>query len=135
MKVLFLDVICRAKKRFDFIVENFCIMGNHYHIVIKPAKNMSLSRIMQWIMSVFAMAYNRIHDLTGHVWGARFFSKIIESLKEYLHILDYIDQNPVRAGLVSKAHHWQFGGLFHRIKGLHTIIDPLPINKKENWQE
>src|SRR5512133_313133 len=69
MKELFLSVVKRAKKKYDFRLENFCVMGNHFHFIIRPGQGTSLSAIMRWILSVFAMAYNKIMGLTGHVWG------------------------------------------------------------------
>jgi len=126
MKACFLEVIMQAKKRFDFSIENFCIMGNHYHLIIRPGNNENLSRIMQWILSVFAMRYNRIHGLTGHVWGERFFSRILQTLRQYLLTFEYIDYNPVAAKLTRSVETWLFGGLAHRIRGNYSIIDPLP---------
>ena len=67
MKEMFLSVLRRAKRKYDFRLENFCIMGNHFHFVIQPGRGESLSAIMRWIMSVFAMAYNKIRGFTGHV--------------------------------------------------------------------
>lgn len=128
MKSLFLEVVAKAKKRYAFSVENFCIMGNHYHLILRPSKGTNLSRLMQWIMSVFAMKYNQIHGLTGHVWGQRFFSRIIESLQEYLQISEYIDENPVKAGLVVSPEDWPYGGVSHRKGGFHDIVDPLPAD-------
>jgi putative transposase len=77
MKELFLSVVKRAKMKYDFRLENFCIMGNHFHFVIQPGRGESLSAIMRWIMSVFAMAYNKIRGLHRTRWGCRFFSRII----------------------------------------------------------
>jgi len=125
-KSLFLEVISRAKKKYSFSLENFCIMGDHYHLIIRPLRGASLSRIMQWIMSVFAMSYNRIHHLTGHCWGERFFSRIINTIQEYVKILEYIDENPVKARLVDSAFDWAYGGLAHRRRGSKGILDPLP---------
>ena len=118
VKRLFEDVLCRAKTRFVFQLENFVIMGNHYHLIIKPGKNENLSRIMQWIMSVFAMSYNRLFNHCGHVWGSRFFSRVLESLEEYVKVFEYIDNNPVKASLVDLGEDWKFGGLHHRRAGL-----------------
>jgi putative transposase len=126
MKALFLKTIERAKQRFRFTIENFCIMGNHYHIIIRPSKSENLSRIMQWIMSVFAMAYNRELGINGHVWGGRFFSRIINDIREYVHIYKYIDANPARANLVMAASDWKYGGAFHRKRRDLSILDPLP---------
>ncbi len=128
MKALFLSVVKRAKAKYAFDVENFCIMGNHFHLLVRPRVGVSLSGLMQWIMSVFAMAWNRLHHLTGHVWGERFFSRVIESLKEFLRIFQNIDENPVKAGLVSRPADWPFGGLWHRRTGQRQIVDsPSPL--------
>lgn len=121
-KTLFLEVVVKAKKRYSFTVENFCIMGNHYHLIVRPAKGESLSRIMQYMMSMFAMAFNRLFGLTGHVWGERFFSRIIKSLREYWAISEYIDDNPVKAGLARFRGQWAFSGLAHRRRGDSTIL-------------
>ena len=123
MKALFEDVVARAKKKFSFRVDNFCVMGNHFHLIVQPAKNVSLSSIMQWIMSVFAQAWNRFHGLSGHVWGQRFFSRILQTAESFVQTFQYIDTNPVRAGLVVVAEEWAFGGCFHRAKGRKDIVD------------
>jgi putative transposase len=127
MKQLFLSVVKRAKGKYDFRLENFCIMGNHFHFVIQPLRGASLSAIMQWILSVFAMAYNRIRGLTGHVWGCRFFSRIIESLRDLIDVFDYIDGNPVKASKVEDRREWRFGGLGHSRIGSREVIEDSPI--------
>jgi putative transposase len=127
-KELFLNVLKKAKKRYDFQVKNFCIMSNHLHLIIKPGKEESLSRIMQWILSVFAMAWNRRHHLKGHLWGERFFSKIIAGILDFLRTCMYIDDNPVKAGLVELPWQWEYGGLWHHRRGIVEIVDaPDPI--------
>lgn len=118
MKELFLQVMRRAKAKYRFRVENFCIMGNHIHIMLRPEGNTNLSRLMQWIMSVFAMAYNRAHGLVGHVWGSRFFSRIVSGLREFLQICSYLDQNPVKAHQVDDRREWHYGGLWHHRSGI-----------------
>jgi len=125
-KKLFMDVLQRAKAKYKFRVENFTIMGNHYHLMIQPKNGISLSDIMRWIMSVFAMAYNRRNNSCGHVWNGRFFSRIIGSIDQFLKIFDYIDQNPVAAQLIANKIDWQFGGLWHHRLGSRAIIDDAP---------
>jgi putative transposase len=122
VKELFLLVLRRAKRRYRFQIENFCIMGNHFHLILRPHEGENLSAIMQWILSVFAMAYNRARSETGHVWGARFFSRIIASLAAYLHISTYIDTNPLRANLVDRPQDWPYGGLWHLLSGCRELI-------------
>ena len=123
MKDLFLEVLTRAKGKYRFRIENFCVMGNHIHLMIRPGSKESLSRILQWVLSVFAMAFNRIHGFTGHVWGCRFFSRIVGGFQQFLKIFQYIDENPVEAHRVDDARDWEYGGLWHDRHGLHGIQD------------
>ncbi|MDR0624834.1 MAG: transposase [Treponema sp.] len=127
-KDLFLAVLRRAKKKFDFQIKNFCLMNNHVHFLIKPGNKESLSRIMQWILSVFAMAWNRKYHLTGHVWGERFFSRVIPGIVGFLRIFMYIDDNPVNAQIVGRPWEWEFGGLWHHRRGIRDITEePEPF--------
>jgi putative transposase len=123
MKELFLSVVKRAKAKYDFRLENFCVMGNHFHFVIQPGRGESLSAIMRWILSVFAMAYNKIKGFTGHVWGCRFFSRIIASLWELLQIFEYVDANPVEASQVEDRREWRWGGLWHDRTGCRDLVE------------
>ena len=123
VKELFINVLIRAKKKYSFSLENFCIMENHFHLIIKPAKGESLSRIMQWIMSVFAMALNKRNGWRGHVWEERFFSRIIESFRAFMEIYDYVDQNPVKACIAPCAEDWPYGGIAWHRAGRRDLVD------------
>ena len=127
MKELFLSVLVRARKKYKFRIENFTVMGNHYHLALQPAPGESLSKIMQWIMSVFAIAYNAKCGLTGHVWGQRFFSKIIESYHDFVRTFRYIDGNPVAAQIIVNPRDWPFGGLWHTRTGCRDLIGPVEL--------
>lgn len=124
MKELFLSVVKRAKEKYDFRLENMCIMGNHFHLIIQPIRGESLSAIMRWIMSVFAMAYNRIQGVNGHVWGCRFFSRIIENLRALMQVNEYIDENPVKASQIEDKRQWRWGGLWFHRTGTAEIVEP-----------
>ncbi len=127
-KALFERVLVRAKYKFAFESDTFVIMGNHFHLLIKPHHSEKLSKIMQWIMSVYAMAYNRLTGRTGHFWGSRFFSRIITTFDEYSHIFQYIELNPVKEGLVESPWQWRYGGAFYRLSGHYgSFIDTPPF--------
>ena len=126
IKDLFLSVVKEAKGKYEFRIENFCILGNHFHIIIKPGEGECLSSIMQWILSVFAMRFNRAYNLTGHVWGERFFSQIIANVRQYYKNYIYIDENPKRAGLVDRAQDWLYGRFHLREIGCESLIGTGP---------
>lgn len=125
----FLQLIARAKEKYRFQLENFCLMGNHFHMIIRPQEGTSLSVILQWILSGFARYWNRVHGFVGQgsVWGQRFFSRILTTMADYLHTFGYIDLNPVRAGLALDPSDWPFGrhGL-HRNSLSPFQLDPAP---------
>ena len=98
-------------------------MGNHIHLLIKPGSGESLSKIMQWILGVFAQLWNKKHCLSGHLWGDRFFSRIISGILDFLRVFVYIDYNPVIADLVKQPEQWMYGGLWHHKKGITDITN------------
>jgi len=120
---LFLVFLSRAKKRYRFQVANFCVMGNHIHLQLRPARGESLSVIMRWILGYFARAYNKKRGVSGHFWGERFHSRALESLHQFAIAFGYIDENPVKAGLVAQACDWRHGGARHSRMRDRSILD------------
>jgi putative transposase len=76
-KALFLVFVKKAETKFHFRLWDFCIMGNHIHFMIQPGAEVNLSHVMQWLKCNFAKAWNKAHGVKGHVWGDRFYSRII----------------------------------------------------------
>jgi putative transposase len=126
MRSLFLAFVKRVKKKYPMAIYNFCIMGNHIHFAIRPDKGASLSKIMQWLLGNYAKAWNKVHGVTGHLWGDRFFSKIISTGRDFARVFEYISRNPVKAGLAGSAEEWEYGGVCHFVKGEMDIIDIPP---------
>jgi REP element-mobilizing transposase RayT len=96
MKKMFIGILEEAKKKFLFKIKHFCIMNNHIHLLIEPLKGTILSKLMQWIPSVFAIRFNKMFGLTGHVW---YKSKIIHDFKQLINTFQYISDNTVKAGI------------------------------------
>jgi REP element-mobilizing transposase RayT len=132
IKELFIEVIKRAKKKHKFAIYNFVIMNNHVHFIIQPLHQESLSKILQWILSVFAMHYNKIFKTFGHVWHGRFWSKIIDDIRQFIDTFDYISNNPVKAEMVKKAKDYKYGGLFHILNGIIDVIDIFELGQSFN---
>ena len=74
-------------------------MSNHYHI-IATATEENLHRAMQYLNSRIAVRYNKLVGRSGHLWGGRYGSCIIDTDEYYLACVRYIYQNPIRAGIV-----------------------------------
>lgn len=127
-KEMFLAVLAGARRRFRFSVDTLCIMDNHVHILLWPGRGESLSRIMQWILGVFAMRFNHRFGLCGHVWYDRFKSVVVRTVVQYIRAHSYIRHNPVAAGIVRRAGEYLYGGAILRrsdmisIAGTHKVL-------------
>ena len=128
MKEMFMSVIRRSKKRYRFNLLNFCILGNHFHFLIEPDQGESLSKIMQWILSRFATLYNKAINSTGHVWGGRYWSRIICDEQDFKNVMNYIDNNPIMAALAVRPGEWKYCGLYHIFNGMFDMV-----SRVKNW--
>lgn len=127
IKLLLLRIIKRAKLRFRFSIDTFIIMSNHVHILIRPHTNENLSKIMQWILATFAINFNKRLKLIGHVWYDRFHSNVIKNFKQWKRTFDYINENPVKAGLCNKKNDYFFSGRTFIKSKLAQVVDPIEI--------
>ncbi|MBU8914328.1 MAG: transposase [Spirochaetales bacterium] len=124
VKDMFLSVVARGKRRFRFSIDTLCIMDNHIHLLLRPGKGESLSRIMQWILSVFAVRFNRLFGLHGHVWYDRFKSVVVQTIAQFAHAYCYITENPVVAGVVATARDYRYGAPGIRRSGTQGLLGP-----------
>jgi len=113
---LFMGVLKRAKKKFKFTIKNFCIARSRVHLLIKPTAGECLSKIMQWLLGVFAQLWNKKHQKTGHLWGDRFFSRIIRGLLDLLRLFLHLGYNRVALHPAGESRKWAYGGFWHHRK-------------------
>jgi REP element-mobilizing transposase RayT len=126
MKELFLSLLRRAKKRFRFAIETFCIMDSHIHLIIRPLKGESISKIMQWLLSVFAIRFNKHFGLVGHVWLDRFKSFILFTDAQRMKAHIYILFNPVAAGLVKQPTNYRYSAAHLILSGDFSFLEKPP---------
>jgi len=112
-----------AKDKFNFRLANFCIMPTHIHLLIKPTESTNLSIIMQWIKTRAAKRWNFIHGSKDHLWGDRYFARVIRDPKEFESVMEYIDQNAVKAGLATTPADWKASGAFYKANNIHGLVD------------
>jgi putative transposase len=100
-----LDVLAQAMDRFDAQVLAYCLMGNHYHLVLHTRQG-NLSRLMRHFNGVYTQAYNRRHGLVGHLFQGRFKAILVDREAYLLALCRYVERNPVAAGLVKAVGDW-----------------------------
>jgi len=102
---LFLALLARVTHRMDWNCHAFCLMPNHHHLILETYQDL-LSVGLRYLNGRYAQAFNQRHGRTGHLFGDRFASFVIRD-EEHLHAaIEYVLQNPVRAGLCRRAEDW-----------------------------
>jgi putative transposase len=134
---LFLALLAVALQRFPITLLAYCIMPNHWHLVLKPLETRALSAFMHWLTARHA----RHHRFTtgtagrGHVYQGRFRSSLVERESYYWNVFRYVEANPVRASLVARAEEWKWGSLFERQNPERSLLSPPPVSLPTNWAE
>jgi len=101
----FLMVLGDVVSRFHWNCHAYCLMSNHYHLVIETLEA-NLSRGMRQLNGVYTQSFNRHHDRGGHVMQGRFKSILVEKESHLLELARYVVLNPVRAKMVPRPSDW-----------------------------
>ncbi len=130
-------VLAEGLKRYPVDLLTYCLMPNHWHLVLRPRTDEALGRLMGWV-GVTHVRRHHAHYRTrggGHLYQGRFKSFPVEEEIYLLRLCRYVEANSLRAGLVKRAEDWRWSGLYarrHRGSGL-TLAD-WPIERPRNWQ-
>lgn len=97
--IKFLDYLLSAKIKFKFYIYGYCLMPNHYHLLLETTQA-NISKIMQYINSSYTTYYNIKRKRCGHVFQGRFKSVVVDRDSYFLELTRYIHLNPVRAKII-----------------------------------
>ena len=132
----FRDLFAPARDRLPMRVLGYCVMPNHFHLVLWPRHDGDLSRWMQWLLTSHVRRHHRRHRGCGHIWQGRFRAFPVQQDSHLLTVLRYVERNPLRARLVRRAENWQWSSL-HDIatrRRPEWLIDG-PIDRSRGWTE
>lgn len=103
----FLGYLGKAVERFAIVIHTYCLMKNHYHLLVEtPEAN--LSRAIQWVNVSYAAYYNRKRRRSGHLFQGRFKAILIDADEYLKHLSRYIHLNAVRAKIVVRPHDYKW---------------------------
>lgn len=89
------------------------IMPNHVHLLLIPAAGVHLPDILHSIKSFTAQQANKLLDRSGAFWQRESFDRYIRNERHFRNVIEYIEENPVKAGLCKTAGEWPFGSAFN----------------------
>jgi putative transposase len=123
----FLDSLRIAKDRYPFALFGYCLMSDHFHLLLRPGSGQSISRILQSLTVAHTWRYHKRHSSSGHVWQGRFRSPVIQDDDHLLVVLRYIEANPLRAGMVADLRDYRWSSYGQHGMGLvDTLLDSFP---------
>lgn len=128
----FLRVVAEAGLRTPMRVIAYCLMPNHFHLVLWPRGDGDLSRWMQWLLTAHARRYLCHYGGGGHVWQGRFKAFPIQEDEHLLTVIRYVERNALRAGMVERAEDWPWSSLRG---GSTPPLDPGPTPRGPGWRE
>jgi putative transposase len=138
--VAFENILAKAVKRTPMRVLAYCLMPNHWHMVLWPIGDGDLSTFLGWLTLTHAVRWHAARGTTGtgHLYQGRFKSFPVQTDRHFLTLSRYVERNPLRANLVPRAEQWRWGSLWRREFGsaeAKRLLSPWPVERSSDWVE
>jgi putative transposase len=130
----FLRLIEQAQERIPLRMLAFCIMPNHFHLVVSQDGAKDVSRWMHWLLTTHVHRHHLKYGTSGRVWQGRFKAFPIEQDGHLLTVMRYVERNALRSGLVARAEKWPWGSLAcrnHPFDG--GLVSAPPMTLPSDW--
>ena len=138
----FLQVLAEGLERCPVDLLSYCLMGNHWHLVLRPHTAAALGDLMRWVGVTHVRRHHEHYHRRGggHLYQGRFKSFPVQDDLHFLTVCRYVEANPLRAKLVEKAQAWPFSSLRQRAGAgpAATLKPPLalagwPVERPRDW--
>lgn len=134
----FCRVVREAQARVPVRCLGYCLMPNHFHLVLWPQTDTELSAFMSWLLTTHSKRWHAWRQTagTGHVYQGRFKAFPVSCDTHFLRLCRYVERNAVRAGLVSRPEHWPWCSLAQRAGGESLVmLTDWPVERPPDWLE
>lgn len=136
----FLSVLGEGLLKYPVELYSYVLMPNHWHLVLRPAEDGGMGRLLRWVTATHTQRHHAHYQTSGegHLYQARFKSFPIEADEHFLVVCRYVERNPLRAGLVSRAEAWRYSSLWDWLQnpsGERGVLSPWPIPRNPKWVE
>jgi putative transposase len=132
----FEKLLVAARERVPLQIQDFCLMWNHFHLVLSPQKDGDLSEFMRWLTVTHARRRHAQKGTTGTgaIYQGRFKAFAVQNDRHFLRVCRYVERNPLRAGMVERAEEWRWSSLWHHCNNSDLfVLDPWPIPRPADW--
>ena len=122
----FLDLLSIVVERFNWLCHAYCLMGNHYHLLIETLDG-NLSKGMRELNGVCTQGFNQRYRRVGHLFQGRYKAILVEKDNHLLSLCRYVVLNPVRVGLIERPEQWKWSS-YRATIGLVKRVSFLTID-------
>lgn len=134
----FETVLAEAVERTQTRLLAYCLMPNHWHLLVWPREDGELSRMVGWLTLTHTQRWHAHRRSTGagHVYQGRFKSFPIQQDEHFYSVARYVERNTLRANLARRAEQWRFGSLHRWLRGAaddKALLAAWPLPRKANW--
>ena len=131
-------VLQEALDRVDMRILSYCLMPNHWHLVLWPRRDGDLSKFMGWVTSTHTQRWHAQHQTigTGHLYQGRFKSFPVQNDEHFLTVCRYVERNGLRANLAAGAEEWRWSSLWHRRQRdefAQRVLSEWPVACPRQW--
>ena len=108
-----------AVEKFDMRLLSYCIMPNHWHLVLYPINDGDLIKFMSWLSNTHTRRWHLEKNTIGegHLYQGRYKSFICQNDNHFITLVTYVEQNAIKAKLVGKAENWRWSSVWRRENG------------------
>lgn len=134
----FVRVVREALAKYKVKIIAYCLMPNHWHLVIICESVVEVSRCMQWLEGTHANRWNGAHGTRGRgaVYQGRFKAVPVQKSRSLIRLCRYVERNALRAGLVVIAEAWRWSSIYAYCNKCDDIpLEKWPIPRPLNWVE
>jgi len=135
---LFENILEEAIEKFNVKILAYCIMPNHFHLVLYPENEGDLSIFMGWVTNTHTRRWHTQKGTVGqgHLYQGRYKSFICQDDNHFLTLVKYVEQNALKAKLVKKAEGWRWSSVWRREYGTikqKKLLFPWPVSKPKDY--
>jgi REP-associated tyrosine transposase len=134
----FIGLLEEGRKRTGMRILGYCLMDNHWHLVLWPRRGRDLSKFVAWVCTTQVRRWrgHRSYSVGRHLYGGRFRSFMVQPNEHFLTLMRFVESNPLRAKMVKRAEDWRWSSIGGAagLGGVKVVFEKWPVDKPRDWK-
>ncbi|MEM9367197.1 MAG: transposase [Planctomycetota bacterium] len=131
-------ILAEGLERYPCQLLSFCLMPNHWHLVLRPTEDGGMSNLVRWVTLTHTQRLHAHRHTSGegHIYQGRFKSFPVQDDDHFFVVCRYVERNALRAGLVDQAEDWRWGSLWRWLQPSEPnpkLLTSWPLRRLPGW--